>query len=142
MQCKRKVTSRQVFWVLFYINQCVSVAASIYRERNTGGNLNKKEKTNGRSTALRRSAGNNPYNRMRQIVASYCIPDLHWPWSVGEAYFARYLIDYDPASNVGNLLYIAGSGADPRSGRHSNIEKQQEMYDADHAYTEFWGERA
>ena len=81
-------------------------------------------------------------NRMRQIVASYCINELQWPWAVGEAYFARHLIDYDPASNVGNWLYIAGSGADPRGGRHFNIEKQQEMYDADHAYTEFWGERA
>ena len=81
-------------------------------------------------------------NRMRQIVASYCINELQWPWTVGEAYFARHLIDYDPASNVGNWLYIAGTGADPRGGRHFNIEKQREMYDADHAYTKFWSERA
>ena len=77
-------------------------------------------------------------NRMRQIVASYCIHDLGWPWSVGEAYFARHLIDYDPASNVGNWRYIAGSGADPRGGRNFNVEKQREMYDADHAYTRSW----
>jgi deoxyribodipyrimidine photo-lyase len=80
-------------------------------------------------------------NRMRQIVASYCIHDLGWPWWVGEAYFARQLVDYDPASNVGNWRYIAGTGADPRGGRHFNVEKQRETYDADDAYTRFWGGR-
>ncbi len=80
-------------------------------------------------------------NRMRQIVASYCIHELGWPWSVGEAYFAHQLIDYDPASNVGNWRYIAGQGADPRGGRRFNVDKQQEMYDANSAYTRFWGER-
>jgi deoxyribodipyrimidine photo-lyase len=77
-------------------------------------------------------------NRMRQIVASYCIHELDWPWTVGEAYFAHHLIDYDPASNVGNWRYIAGQGADPRGGRRFNVEKQREMYDANHAYTQFW----
>ncbi len=77
-------------------------------------------------------------NRMRQIVASFCIHELSWPWTVGEAYFARHLIDYDPASNVGNWRYIAGQGADPRGGRHFNVEKQREMYDADHAYERRW----
>jgi deoxyribodipyrimidine photo-lyase len=80
-------------------------------------------------------------NRMRQIVASYCINELGWPWSIGEAYFARHLIDHDPASNVGNWRYIAGTGADPRGGRRFNVEKQREMYDPDHAYTRFWSER-
>ena len=77
-------------------------------------------------------------NRMRQIVASYCIHELDWPWTVGEAYFAHHLIDYDPASNVGNWRYIAGQGADPRGGRRFNVDKQREMYDANHAYTRFW----
>jgi deoxyribodipyrimidine photo-lyase len=80
-------------------------------------------------------------NRMRQIVASYCIHELEWPWSIGEAYFSRHLIDHDPASNVGNWRYIAGTGADPRGGRRFNIEKQREMYDPDDAYTRFWGGR-
>lgn len=77
-------------------------------------------------------------NRMRQIVASYCINELQWPWWVGEAYFARQLIDHDPASNVGNWRYIAGQGADPRGGRRFNVEKQREMYDPDGAYERFW----
>jgi deoxyribodipyrimidine photo-lyase len=77
-------------------------------------------------------------NRMRQIVASWCIHELEWPWSVGEAYFARQLIDHDPASNVGNWRYIAGQGADPRGGRHFNVEKQREQYDPDGRYERFW----
>ena len=77
-------------------------------------------------------------NRMRQIVASYCIHELRWPWPVGESYFARHLIDHDPASNVGNWRYIAGQGADPRGGRHFDVDKQQQMYDSDHAYTRYW----
>ena len=77
-------------------------------------------------------------NRMRQIVASYCIHELAWPWPVGEAYFARQLIDHDPASNVGNWKYIAGQGADPRGGRHFNVEKQRETHDPDGAYTRLW----
>jgi len=80
-------------------------------------------------------------NRMRQIVASYCVHELAWPWSIGEAYFARHLIDYDPASNVGNWRYIAGQGADPRGGRRFNIAKQREMYDPDDVYSRFWGPR-
>lgn len=79
-------------------------------------------------------------NRMRQIVASWCIHELGWPWPVGEAYFAHHLIDFDPASNVGNWRYIAGQGADPRGGRHFNVEKQREMYDPDRAYERFWGD--
>ena len=77
-------------------------------------------------------------NRMRQIVASYCMYERNIPWQVGEAYFAMTLIDYDPASNVGNWSYIAGSGADPRGGRRFSVEKQREMYDADGAYTRTW----
>lgn len=78
-------------------------------------------------------------NRMRQIVASYSIHERGWPWTIGCAYFARHLIDHDPASNVGNWRYIAGQGADPRGGRHFDPEKQRKMYDPDDAYTRRWG---
>lgn len=80
-------------------------------------------------------------NRMRQIVASYCMYERNVPWQVGEAYFAMMLIDYDPASNVGNWKYIAGTGADPRGGRRFSAEKQREMYDPDGAYTRTWSAR-
>lgn len=54
---------------------------------------------------------------------------------------AEHLIDHDPASNVGNWRYIAGTGADPRGGRRFNVEKQRELYDADGAYLQRWGVR-
>jgi len=79
-------------------------------------------------------------NRMRQIVASFVIHERGWPWMIGAAYFARQLIDHDPASNIGNWRYIAGQGADPRGGRRFDLEKQREMYDPDNAYTRHWGD--
>jgi deoxyribodipyrimidine photo-lyase len=78
-------------------------------------------------------------NRMRQIVASSLIHERGWPWAIGAAYFAAQLIDHDPASNIGNWRYIAGQGADPRGGRHFNLEKQREMYDPANAYARHWG---
>jgi len=77
-------------------------------------------------------------NRMRQIVASYCCHELGWPWEIGAAYFARQLIDHDPASNVGNWRAIAGEGGDRRGGRRFDIAKQREMYDPNDAYVRFW----
>ena len=78
-------------------------------------------------------------NRMRQIVASSLIHERRWPWAIGAAYFAAQLIDHDPASNIGNWRYIAGQGADPRGGRHFNVDKQREMYDPANAYARHWG---
>lgn len=77
-------------------------------------------------------------NRMRQIAASYLIYELHCPWQWGEWWFARHLVDYDPASNEGNWRYIAGQGADPRGGRRFSIDHQQQMYDPQHRYADFW----
>jgi deoxyribodipyrimidine photo-lyase len=57
---------------------------------------------------------------------------------MGAAYFAKQLIDHDPASNIGNWRYIAGQGADPRGGRRFNVEKQREMYDPANAYARYW----
>ena len=75
---------------------------------------------------------------MRQIVASYFINELACDWRAGAAWFAFQLIDYDVYSNLGNWLYIAGFGADPRGGRHFNTEKQKKIYDPDSTYQEFW----
>lgn len=77
-------------------------------------------------------------NRGRQIVASCLIYELGVDWRYGAAYFEQQLIDYDVGSNWGNWQYIAGVGADPRGGRHFNIEKQTEMYDPKHHFIEKW----
>lgn len=77
-------------------------------------------------------------NRMRQVVASYLIHDLHCDWRSGAAWFESQLIDYDVCSNQGNWLYIAGRGADPRQGRRFNTDKQANVYDTDGAYRNRW----
>jgi deoxyribodipyrimidine photo-lyase len=77
-------------------------------------------------------------NRMRQIAASYLIHELKCPWQWGEWWFAKHLIDYDPASNEGNWRYIAGQGADPRGGRRFSIEHQQQSYDPNGRYAAYW----
>ncbi|WP_026972052.1 DASH family cryptochrome [Aliagarivorans marinus] len=77
-------------------------------------------------------------NRMRQIVASALVNELALDWRCGAHYFAQQLIDYDEAVNWGNWQYIAGVGADPRDGRHFNLEHQQQTYDPDGAYITRW----
>ncbi|MGF1707270.1 DASH family cryptochrome [Enterovibrio baiacu] len=77
-------------------------------------------------------------NRGRQIVASCLVNELSVDWRFGAAYFQQQLIDFDVASNWGNWQYIAGVGADPRGGRHFNIDKQAEMFDPDGEYVRRW----
>lgn len=77
-------------------------------------------------------------NRGRQIVASCLVNELGLDWRCGAAYFEQQLIDYDVASNWGNWQYIAGVGADPRGGRHFNIEKQTRQYDPEQQFIRRW----
>ncbi|TCK03079.1 DASH family cryptochrome [Marinobacterium mangrovicola] len=77
-------------------------------------------------------------NRGRQLAASYLVNELGVDWRYGAAWFEQQLVDYDPAANWGNWQYIAGVGADPRGGRHFDIEWQREQYDPDDAYVKRW----
>jgi deoxyribodipyrimidine photo-lyase len=77
-------------------------------------------------------------NRGRQITASCLVNELSIDWRYGAAWFEQQLIDYDAAVNWGNWQYIAGVGADPRGGRHFNIEKQTTLYDPDSTYQIKW----
>lgn len=77
-------------------------------------------------------------NRLRQVVASYLIYDLHSDWRAGAAWFESQLLDYDVYSNQGNWLYIAGRGTDPRGGRRFNPQKQAQDHDADRSYRALW----
>lgn len=77
-------------------------------------------------------------NRARQIVASCLVNELAVDWRFGAAYFQEVLIDHDLGSNWGNWQYIAGVGADPRGGRHFDINKQQQIYDPENSYIEQW----
>tara|TARA_R110001606_G_scaffold103857_3_gene227019 strand:+ start:3353 stop:4672 length:1320 start_codon:yes stop_codon:yes gene_type:complete len=77
-------------------------------------------------------------NRGRQIVASCLIYELGIDWRYGAAYFEEQLIDYSVGSNWANWQYIAGVGADPRGGRHFNLQKQTEQYDPNLHFIHKW----
>jgi deoxyribodipyrimidine photo-lyase len=77
-------------------------------------------------------------NRGRQLVASCLINELAIDWRAGAGYFEQQLLDYDPCSNWGNWQYIAGVGADPRGGRHFNLDKQAEIWDPHGDYQKLW----
>lgn len=47
------------------------------------------------------------HNRVRLVVASYLVKDLHVYWRWGEAFFAQHLVDYDFAQNFGNWCWVA-----------------------------------
>ena len=78
-------------------------------------------------------------NRGRQIAASCLINEYNIDWRYGAALFEKHLIDFDVASNYGNWQYIAGVGADPRGGRHFNLEKQAAQHDPEGLFTAKWG---
>ena len=77
-------------------------------------------------------------NRGRQIAASCLVNELDIDWRYGAAFFEKHLIDFDVASNYGNWQYIAGVGADPRGGRHFDLEKQAKLYDPEGEFTQRW----
>jgi deoxyribodipyrimidine photo-lyase len=52
------------------------------------------------------------HNRVRMIVASFLVKDLHVRWQQGAAHFMRYLVDGDVASNQQNWQWVAGTGTD------------------------------
>ena len=52
------------------------------------------------------------HNRVRMIVTSFLIKDLHLEWQLGARWFERNLSDYDPASNSHGWQWVAGSGTD------------------------------
>lgn len=77
-------------------------------------------------------------NRGRQIAASYLIHNIGCDWLAGAAWFEHLLIDYDPCSNYGNWMYIAGCGNDPRTLRVFDVAKQQAAYDPDGKFITLW----
>jgi deoxyribodipyrimidine photo-lyase len=52
------------------------------------------------------------HNRVRMIVASFLVKDLHLEWQHGAQYFMKYLIDNDVASNSHGWQWTAGCGTD------------------------------
>lgn len=52
------------------------------------------------------------HNRVRMIVASFLVKDLHIEWQHGAAWFEQHLTDFDPASNSHGWQWTAGCGTD------------------------------
>jgi deoxyribodipyrimidine photo-lyase len=52
------------------------------------------------------------HNRVRMIVASFLVKDLHVEWQHGARHFMRHLVDADLASNAHGWQWVAGSGTD------------------------------
>jgi deoxyribodipyrimidine photo-lyase len=80
------------------------------------------------------------HNRVRLVVGSFLTKDLHLDWRAGEAWFARLLLDGEPAQNTGNWQWIASVGADPAPAfrRMYNPARHQERFDPDGAYVRRW----
>jgi deoxyribodipyrimidine photo-lyase len=52
------------------------------------------------------------HNRIRMVVASFLVKDLHIEWLHGARHFMRWLVDADLASNQHNWQWVAGCGTD------------------------------
>jgi deoxyribodipyrimidine photo-lyase len=79
------------------------------------------------------------HNRVRMIVASFLVKDLHIDWRKGEKYFAAHLVDYDPAVNNGNWQWCASTGCDAQPYfRIFNPWSQQLRFDPECKYIKSW----
>jgi deoxyribodipyrimidine photo-lyase len=79
------------------------------------------------------------HNRVRMVVASFLAKDLLIDWRWGERYFARKLLDYEMASNVGGWQWSAGSGTDAAPYfRIFNPESQLKKFDPQFIYIKKW----
>jgi len=75
------------------------------------------------------------HNRVRMICASFFTKDLLLPWQWGETFFAKYLLDYDAASNILSWQWSAGTGVDPQPYfRIFNPYLQSKKFDKDALY--------
>lgn len=79
------------------------------------------------------------HNRVRMVVASFLVKDLHIDWRLGERYFATKLVDYDPCVNNGNWQWAASTGCDAQPYfRIFNPWLQQKKFDKDCEYIKKW----
>ena len=75
------------------------------------------------------------HNRVRMIVASFLVKDLHLDWRRGARWFMQHLVDGDPASNHGGWQWAAGTGTDPSPYvRVFNPTLQSSKFDPDGTY--------
>lgn len=79
------------------------------------------------------------HNRVRMIVASFLVKDLHLPWQWGARWFLDQLIDGDMANNQHGWQWTAGCGTDAAPYfRVFNPDKQREKFDPAGDYVRRW----
>jgi deoxyribodipyrimidine photo-lyase len=79
------------------------------------------------------------HNRVRMVVASFLVKDLHLPWQWGARWFLDQLVDGDMASNQHGWQWAAGSGTDAAPYfRVFNPEAQGKKFDPDEVYVRRW----
>jgi deoxyribodipyrimidine photo-lyase len=79
------------------------------------------------------------HNRVRMIVASFLVKDLHLPWQWGARWFLEQLVDGDMANNQHGWQWTAGCGTDAAPFfRVFNPTTQGQKFDPDGAYIRRW----
>jgi deoxyribodipyrimidine photo-lyase len=79
------------------------------------------------------------HNRVRMIVASFLVKDLHIDWRRGARHFLQHLVDGDLASNNHGWQWVAGTGTDPSPYyRVFNPVTQGKKFDPDGDYVRRW----
>jgi deoxyribodipyrimidine photo-lyase len=79
------------------------------------------------------------HNRVRMIVASFLVKDLHLPWQWGADWFLEQLVDGDMASNQHGWQWAAGCGTDAAPYfRVFNPSTQGEKFDPAGDYIRHW----
>ncbi len=79
------------------------------------------------------------HNRVRMIVASFLVKDLHLEWQLGARHFLHWLVDGDLASNQHGWQWTAGSGTDAAPYfRVFNPTSQGRKFDPQGTYVRRW----
>ena len=79
------------------------------------------------------------HNRLRLIVASFLVKDLHLEWTRGAKHFMDHLIDGDLANNQHGWQWTAGTGTDAAPYyRVFNPTLQGKKFDPDGDYVRRW----
>ncbi|MBB2772530.1 MULTISPECIES: cryptochrome/photolyase family protein [Mycolicibacterium] len=79
------------------------------------------------------------HNRVRMIVASFLVKDLHLPWQWGARWFLEQLVDGDMANNQHGWQWTAGCGTDAAPFfRVFNPSTQGAKFDPDGTYVRRW----
>jgi deoxyribodipyrimidine photo-lyase len=79
------------------------------------------------------------HNRVRMLVASFLVKDLHLDWRWGARHFMRNLVDGDLASNQHGWQWAAGTGTDASPYfRIFNPVTQSKRFDPEGDYIRRW----